>query len=610
MERDEQFYEWLAGSLSNDENGSDEALAEYYMKEGELSQKEADAVIGLRNEFLTTPIMMMDDAVSKIVEAIEKANGNINPSTVLDGKRTNNTNMKITKLNYFVEYGKISKEHLSENFTKTHSLLDKLTAGGTEWSKVNGNDTYSSMAEKQFAFLEMLQQKAGTQQTRAKTSASPNKSARGRTKTGQPETSPTEKAAANIRKHTPKISYGAAVETIDPHLVILTRYRRMHEKTVPRDRITALARALVKQIEARILRKASEYSQIIEKMKEHLFEMLDKSKGVNVRVSIPGKTLSAIDNAINKEHQMKSVRFLRQYANMAGRITTLDKVKRLYKSIYGAMEKEQIPQDDRYYERVIGVVKNLKHYIEKEDERQKLKLLPAELSGILGCGCKSDEDSLKGFTYPDGNDDEAGPDEESEAPSEEPICSTEFMKKKFQRYEIAEPWVKVFGHIEPGKHTVIFSKEKLGKTTMLVDFAGYLSSHFGPVLFVQKEEELSGTFQDKLEQTQAANPNLFLVENLPADREKLRKYKFIFLDSVTRLGLSPKQLVSLQHYLGTDTNIFAILHATKDGQHRGANDYVHDAAQIVEFPEFGAARGRGRFKGHTGELVRFADPQP
>lgn len=524
--------------------------------------------------------------------------------------------MKITKLNYFSEYEKLSSDKRSEALSKSHSLLDKLTNGGKDWAKLNSNKNFMDLAEKQFELLERLIRKHGEkpkrteQAPRSKTTTSPTHKANKVSRSSEKPESTTSRIRKQLKKH----STGEPVETVDPHLVILTRYSRLNGKTVPRERVVGLARTLVKQIEARILRKASTYSKLIEQMREQLFEIIERGKGVNVRVAIPDNTFSAISKAITEEQQMKSVQLLRRYAGMAGKLTTLDKAKRLYNAFVTAIEKEQIPQDDRYFERTIEVSKILKQYVERQNESKQLPLLPAELSGILGCGCEVDESELNGITEDETEDDFTLEDHRNEIEedtpsikSRQPICSTDFMHQKFARYPIQEPWVKIFGQVEPGKHTIIFAKEKLGKTTAMVDFAGYLSRNHGSVLFVQKEEELSGTFQDKLEQTRASNPNLYLIEDLPSVDE-LRDYKFVILDSVTRLNLSPGQLLSLQKRLGKDTTIFAIVHATKDGKHRGSNDYVHDAAHIVTFPEFGAAYGRGRFKGHTGELIRFTDP--
>lgn len=619
MKYDAKIIEWIADDMCNYQVLTDEEFIDWLIEAYEITHREAEFIMGTRDQFLRTAVMPEDTAFEIVADAIERANST---DETVEGnapdKRNKNTIMEITRENYFGEYAKLSKDQKTENFEKTHNMLSMLTKSGNDWTKVKGNKTFSDMAAKQFQYLAMILQKTRGKSAEESAPATKVKPAtqkvavkpkHPKTEARQPNAKET---AQRIRKSTAKITSGNPVETVDPHLVILMRYKRMDGKTVARERVSGLARTLVKQIEARILRKASSYSKLIEKMREHLFEVIEKSKGANVRFSIPGKLKSEIEKVIDDEHQMKSVQLLRRYAGIAGKHSSIDKAKRLYNSMVTAIEKEHVPQDDRYFERVIEVMRHLKKYIEHGDERKQLQLLPAELSGVLGCACSPDDDqSLEGISENEEADySEIDEDEEipSVANSEQPVCSTDFMHRKFARYPIGEPWVRIFGQIEPGKHSIVFSKEKLGKTTAMVDFAGYLSKQHGPVLFVQKEEGLSGTFQDKLETTRAANPNLFLKEELPPI-EELKQYRFVFLDSVSRLNLSPQQLFALQRKLGKHTTVIAILHATKDGKHRGANDYAHDASQIVTFPEYGAAYGYGRFKGTTGELVRFTDPK-
>lgn len=626
MERDFDFYESIVYQLSND-SLEDEKLEEFLARLFHLNENEIDALLELRPDILSMNVVMTDEVVPMVEKALEKVNspkGSLGANT--SSERPKKSNMKITKLNYFAEAAKVDKTLFDEAMNKAHDLLKRLTNEGANWNPINSNETLSKVATNQFEALELLLQEIkgnkgkseneGKKRSPAAHRPAAEKSHSGKMVKPKTETSPTIKQTAkNINKRAPKLKHGKPVETVDPHLLILARYRRLHGKTVAKDKVRGLAAALVKQIEARILRKKSEYSSTIEEMRSHIFKLIQNSKGSNVVVNIPEKTLTAIDKAINSEHKMKSVQLLSRYAGMAGRITTLQKAKKLYNDMFSAIENDAIPEEDRYFERVTDVMKNLKKYVEHEDESAELELLPAELSGILGCGCKKEPTELNGIDT-DFDDDDYSPEREPEREVNtepyvgksgmKPVNSLVFMQRKFNRYHIDEPWVRVFGHIEPGKHLVVYSKEKLGKTTALVDFAGYLSKHHGPVLFVQKEEELSGTFQDKFEQTQAANPNFDVLEELPDD-ETLRKYRFVFLDSVTRLKMTPDQLLELQHRLAPDVTFIAVLHATKDGQHRGANTFVQDASQIVEFPEFGAAKGRGRFKGCTGELVRFAE---
>ncbi len=520
--------------------------------------------------------------------------------------------MKTSKENYFERIREIGAKNLSDKMQKAHDYIRNATESGSNWKLYDRNETIRSAMVKQFALLDEMMETKGSEKSSPPKKAETKSHGPVTSKQKTPDEEPQSRQVVRRSVSLPKHKSGKAVETLDPHIVLLGQYLNLSKKEVPTSRVISFARKLARQINARVLRKASKYSAHIEKMRDNIVKLVNTTKGAMAMVHISAGERKAIEALIQDEHKMRSVQLLSQYAGQAEKSTTVEKVRRLYNGMFNAIEKGDIPEDDRYFSQIIEAMKVLKKYDEKKNEKALLPLLPAELSGILGCGCEKEPEELNGIEYPETYDKEvnASHDEENvQRKSKGPIPSTEFMKQKFPCYTIAEPWVKVFGHIEPGKHTIVFSKEKLGKTTTLVDFAGYLSTHHGPVLFIQKEEELSGTFQDKFEQTQAANPNLYVDDDLPANPGDLRDYKFVFLDSVSRLGLNPKQLVALQKRLGPDTTLFAILHATKDGQHRGANEYVHDAAHIVEFPEFGAAFGKGRFKGYTGELVRFADPR-
>lgn len=52
----EMFYEWIEGVLVNDEVSSDEEIKDYFIKEGNMSEKEADFYIKQRNKALFNPL--------------------------------------------------------------------------------------------------------------------------------------------------------------------------------------------------------------------------------------------------------------------------------------------------------------------------------------------------------------------------------------------------------------------------------------------------------------------------------------------------------------------------------------------------------------------------
>ena len=90
---------------------------------------------------------------------------------------------------------------------------------------------------------------------------------------------------------------------------------------------------------------------------------------------------------------------------------------------------------------------------------------------------------------------------------------------------------------------------------------------------------------------------LFVSKNPP--------YQFIFLDSVSKLKMSPEQLDSLK--AGNPRKSFIeIYQTTKDGKYRGTNEHQHDVDVVIEVPERGRAVQFGRFN-QGGEMEIFGD---
>jgi hypothetical protein len=99
------------------------------------------------------------------------------------------------------------------------------------------------------------------------------------------------------------------------------------------------------------------------------------------------------------------------------------------------------------------------------------------------------------------------------------------------------------------------------------------------------------TLQMKLQEKDVAHPNLTVAAILPPD---LTSYDFIFLDSVSRLGLKPEDLRKLRAADPAKSFIF-IFQTTKQGKFRGENSFQHDVDVVIEVPERGKAVQMGRF---------------
>lgn len=180
------------------------------------------------------------------------------------------------------------------------------------------------------------------------------------------------------------------------------------------------------------------------------------------------------------------------------------------------------------------------------------------------------------------------------------MCSTDFAKMKFESIGFTGKWLKLIGDPCKGFTAMVFGKPKMGKSYLCVEFAGYLARKFGKVLYVAKEEKLDATLQKKLDDKDVAHENLFVTDSLPAD---LSAYDYVFLDSVTKLGLSPGDIDSLRK-ANPGKSFILIFQSTKEGNFRGENGYQHDVDVVIEVPQRGKAVQFGRFN-QGGEINIF-----
>lgn len=178
--------------------------------------------------------------------------------------------------------------------------------------------------------------------------------------------------------------------------------------------------------------------------------------------------------------------------------------------------------------------------------------------------------------------------------------STAFTTLQFNTIGLKDRWLSFIGDPAPGFTAMVFGMPKMGKSYLCVDFAGYLARNHGRVLYVAKEEKLDKTLQDKLKEKDVAHENLTVADGIPSD---LSQYDFIFLDSVTKLGLTPRDLENMKANNKGKSFIY-IFQVTKSGKFKGNNEFQHDVDVVIEVPERGKAIQYGRFN-QGGEMDIF-----
>lgn len=178
--------------------------------------------------------------------------------------------------------------------------------------------------------------------------------------------------------------------------------------------------------------------------------------------------------------------------------------------------------------------------------------------------------------------------------------SMDFADMSFDTLGFMGKWKELIGDPAEGFTAMVSGPPKFGKSYLCLDFAGYLARHHGNTLYVAKEEKLHKTLQQKLKDKNVQHRALTLSNYLPDD---LSAFQFIFLDSVSKLGLLPPDLEKLKADNPGKSFIY-IFHVTKDGKFKGVNTFQHDVDVVIEVPERGKAIQFGRYN-QGGEMDIF-----
>ncbi|MDE2026202.1 MAG: hypothetical protein KGJ07_06935 [Patescibacteria group bacterium] len=392
------------------------------------------------------------------------------------------------------------------------------------------------------------------------------------------------------------------VERIPEELRFMKRYIGMNGKTKTYDQLLSLINSLQRAILEKRIRKTSPYAKQVEYMQKKLINVYNERQGESVLVKMASATVKEFAELISKEKVYKSVQFIKRFIGLHGKTGVKEKAKKLYESLNRAVKKGMLVKTDKYAVKLNEIWKILGDFI-KDENQTRLAMDKETLDGLEGllndCGCGKHE-NLDGL-------EEMEEVEEPEAVEHgiAPVNSMDFMNMKFNTIGLKGKWHDFMGDPAPGFTAMVFGRPKTGKSCLCVEFAGYLARNHGKVLYVAREEGLYATLQMKLHDKQVEHPDLFISDDLPDD---LSPYDFIFLDSVTKLGFSPKDLDTLRRKNPGKSFIF-VFQVTKDGHFRGRNEFQHDVDIVIEVCGKGKATQFGRYN-QGGEIDIFVGARP
>lgn len=474
----------------------------------------------------------------------------------------------ITPENYSSKINASVIASMPDALKKGHQFVMKATNEGTDWNTYQSSDSIKKTIDLYFEKLAEHLSPPAKQKQENKPAKSSSRSAAASNPTSKPKATQ------------PLLIPSTMVERIPEELRFIKRFINLDGKIKRQDEILRFINSLQKAIVEKRIRKTSKYADEVRMVQNKLIEVYNTMKG-KIKFELKPETYETLKALAAEEKVLPSINFIKRYIGMNGKTGMKEKAKGLLTQINRAIDKGKIGENDPYTTEIHEIKKNLKAFT-TEKAPKTLEIETATLNGlegILGCACQS----LNGL--------ESRP---------AVMNSMEFVKLEFETLGFRGKWLDLIGDPSPNFTAMVFGRPKMGKSYLCMEFAGYLARNHGKVLYVAKEEGLDMTLQKKLAEKDVAHPNLTVASLLLTD---LSGYDFIFLDSVSQLGLKPEDLRKLRSQNPSKSFIF-IFQTTKEGKFRGENAFQHDVDVVVEVPEKGKAVQMGRFN-QGGEIHIF-----
>ena len=371
------------------------------------------------------------------------------------------------------------------------------------------------------------------------------------------------------------------VDFISPEVRFIKRFVGLHNKEKDKAAIMSFIKALQRAIIEKRIRKTSGYADIIEKIQHQLIECYnDMAK--TVKITIKPESLAKYEKITKSEQVSAIVKFVKQYISIHGKSDVKPKARALYNRYDKAFNNGDISYQDVRYKEVHAISQSLIAYL--QDRTETVEIKETELHGLMG---------LAGISINGLNGIEAAPTK--------CISSSDLANMEFETIGLQGKYRKLIGDPSRGFMAMVYGLPKSGKSTLSIDFARHLAQNHGRVLYAALEEGFGYTLKEKFERLNAIHPNLIIAEKLP---ENLSSFDFVFIDSVSKAGMTIEQLVRLHKQFPRTAFVF-IFHSTKDGNFRGGQQFAHEVDCIIDVAD-GVAKGNGRF-GVGGEINVFND---
>lgn len=338
-------------------------------------------------------------------------------------------------------------------------------------------------------------------------------------------------------------------------MVFIKRFAGWQDKVKTKKQIYNFIRQIQNAIIQKKVRKNSEFALLIMEIQHFLVKMFDNLHSGSKTVSIPEKLYSSCKERVNYKWA-DHVIVIKKYINILSETKTAlkDKAQILLKKIENNSFNPQIQE-------VIDDIKSsLKNYLKGETDRPQLQIYT--LQGLMGLAGISGLGNIENPAIRTVNNND--PTIHS---------SMQIKDKKFDLLNLNGKWKNLLGYVSTPFKLMFWGGGGSGKTTLALEFAGYLAKELNKkCLFIPNEERVTSyTFVDKLNRTKASSLNLDAADTIPTS---LYGYDIIFLDSITTMNIGLEAMIKLTEQYPKISWVW-LFQTTKEGMFRGDQNWQH-----------------------------------
>ena len=246
---------------------------------------------------------------------------------------------------------------------------------------------------------------------------------------------------------------------------VIRKVAHLNGKAKSRSQLLRILKSLQKDILEHRIRKTSPYADEIVSIQKQLVTAVKSLKDEKpIPIHLAEAAMTRFNKIIGEEALRPSIQLIKRYVSLHGQSVDKEKAERLLTQIQQGITKGKIAKKDPYFKEVKKIEKSLKTFIDQGCGMLSIHTPELDgLNGILsGCGCNN----LHGL---DGIPTNANGAFRTDQLPDSSHLTLEFSGK----------WRDLFGQPAQGFSVMTYGLPKTGKSTLMLEFAGYLARNFG-----------------------------------------------------------------------------------------------------------------------------------